>query len=138
MAMEDNFYSRLYNKFVSGRLNKYYYFMWMNKLNNTKIDFSILSEEEFVNKYLKESSSKLNGLKMWESTQEYQGLMQELYEFKMNQDFYKLYETYLAKAMNGDDKALNSLKTIKKEIESLNKPKTNKAKVEDEQKFDME
>lgn len=138
MENEDNFYSKLYKKFVSGRLTKYYYFMWRNKLNNTKIDFSILSEEEFIEKYLKEASTKLNGLKMWESTQEYQDLMQELYEFKMNQDFYALYETYLAKAMAGDDKALNSLKTIKKEIESLNKPKGSKAKVEDEQKFDME
>lgn len=137
MASENNFYSKLYSKFVSGRLTKYYYFMWKNKLNNTKIDFSILSEEEFVNKYLKESS-KLNGLKMWESTDEYQVLMQELYAFKMNQDFYGLYETYLTKAMNGDDKALNSLKTIKKEIESLNKPKSSKSKPEEEQKFDME
>jgi len=143
---QGNFFTDLYKRFSPSKLRNYYYFMWVNKLNNSKIDFSIFTEEEFVYKYLRRKLkgiwstgvSSLKTLKMWESTEEFQGLMQELYSFKMNQDFYKLYEIHLAKAMEGDEKSLNSLKIIKKEIESLNKANRTKTKViEEETKFDM-
>ncbi|MBZ9616793.1 hypothetical protein [Clostridium estertheticum] len=141
----NNFVSLLYKKFTIGRQTYYYYFMWRNKLSNSKTDLSVLSEEEFIYKYCRKKSKgvyndgsvSFNNMKMWESTEEYQGHMQELYSFKMNQDFYKLYETYLTKAMAGDEKALNSLKTIKKEIESLNKASRTKTKVVEETQYDM-
>ena len=109
--------------------------------------FRSFTEEEFTTKYLSKKvkgkqntgEKSLKTLKMWESTEEFQGLMQEYYKFKMNQDFYKLYDTYLEKAMSGDDKAVNTLKTVKKEIESLNKANRSKTKAtDDEPKYDMD
>lgn len=141
-----NFITDLYKKFTIGRIIYYDYFMWRNKLINNRTDFSILTEEEFIFKYCRrkingvfnDGSNSFNNLKMWESTEEFQGHMQELYSFKMNQDFYNLYEIYLAKAIDGDEKSLNSLKTIKKEIESLNKANRFKSKtVIDEPQYDM-
>lgn len=144
-----NFFTELYKKFSIGRLIYYDYFMWVNKLTNNRTDFSILTEEEFIFKYCRrktngangeynDGSNSFNNLKMWESTEEFQGYMQELYSFKMNQDFYGLYEIYLKKAKDGDEKSLNSLKTIKKEIESLNKANRTKTKVVvDEPQYDM-
>jgi hypothetical protein len=146
--MQSNFFTDLYKKFTVSRKRYYYYFMWVNKLNNSLTDFSVFTEDEFTAKYLSKKvkgkqttgEKSLKTLKMWESTEEFQGLMQELYNFKMNQDFYRLYETYLEKAMSGDEKALNALKTIKKEIESLNK--ANRVKVknikDDEEEFDTD
>ena len=141
----NNFITELYKKFT-GKLQYYYYFMWINKLTNIRTDFSDITEEDFIYKYCRrkindvynDGESSYKNLKMWESTVEFQGLMQELYSYKMNQDFYILYEIYLAKAMEGDEKSLNALKIIKKEIESLNKiNKVSKPKVEEETKFDM-
>lgn len=142
-----NFLTELYNRYSKPFQKKYYYyFLWRNKLRNSKTDLSILTEEEFIEKYLKKNvNGKLstgiksfNSLQMWEQTEEYQLLMQEFYNFKMNQDFYKLYETYLAKAMEGDEKALNSLKLIKKEIESLNKvTKVKSSDIGEGAKFDL-
>lgn len=143
-----NFFTELSDRYRKVNEKKYYYyFLWRNKLSNNQTDFSLLSEEEFINKYLrKKRNGKLSSggksfkmLEQWESTDEYQGLMQEYYSIKMNQDFYKLYETYLEKAMGGDEKALNALKTVKKEIESLNKiQKVNSKPSEDkETKFDL-
>lgn len=144
-----NFFTELSDRYKRVNERKYYYyFLWRNKLSNNQTDFSLLSEEEFINKYLRK---KLKGkttsgtrsfemLKMWESTDEYQGIMQEYYSIKMNQDFYKLYETYLEKAMGGDEKALNALKTVKKEIESLNKTKkikNSKNNEENDEEFDL-
>jgi len=143
---QDNFFTNLYKRFAPSKIRNYYYFMWVNKLNNSKIDFSVFTEEEFVHKYLRRKlkgvwgtgESTLKTLKMWEATEEFQGLMQQLYSFKMNQDFYKLYEIHLKKAMEGDEKSLNSLRIIKKEIESLNKANRSKTKVvEEETKYDM-
>lgn len=144
---QSNFFTELNKKFTVSRKRYYYYFMWVNKLNNSRTDFSVFTEEEFIYKYLrKKVGTKINTgvkslktLRMWESTEEFQGLMQEYYKFKMNQDFYKLYDTYLEKAMAGDDKAVNTLKTVKKEIESLNKANRSKTKVtDDEPKYDMD
>ena len=145
--MQSNFFTDLYKKFTVSRKRYYYYFMWVNKLNNSLTDFSVFTEEEFTTKYLSKKvkgkqntgEKSLKTLKMWESTEEFQGLMQEYYKFKMNQDFYKLYDTYLEKAMSGDDKAVNTLKTVKKEIESLNKANRSKTKAtDDEPKYDMD
>ena len=141
----NNFITELYKKFT-GKLQYYYYFMWINKLTNIRTDFSDITEEDFIYKYCRrkindvynDGESSFKNLKMWESTVEFQGLMQELYSYKMNQDFYILYEIYLTKAMEGDEKSLNALKIIKKEIESLNKiNKVSKPKAEEETKFDM-
>lgn len=143
------FYTSLSDRFEQNKKKYYYYFLWKNHLNNSgETDFSNMSEEDFIKKYTKKRNPKegdedgseisFKRLQMWESSDEYQALMQELYAFKMNQDFYSLYETYLAKAMEGDSQAVNSLKIIKKEIESLNKTKKVSNKVnEDEEKFDM-
>lgn len=143
-----NFFTELSHRFSRPFEKKYYYyFLWRNKLSNSETDFSNITEEEFINKYLRKKRNGIitNGkksyklLQIWETTDEYQGLMQEYYNFKMNQDFYKLYETYLEKAMGGDEKALNALKTIKKEIESLNKANRVKIKnIENEEtNFDL-
>ncbi|MBM7869230.1 hypothetical protein JOC70_000699 [Clostridium pascui] len=143
-----NFFTELSHKFSKPFQKKYYYyFLWKNKLSNSETDFSAISEEEFINKYLRkkrngkttEGKKSYKSLQMWESTDQYQGLMQEYYNFKMNRDFYKLYETYLEKAMSGDEKALDALKTIKKEIESLNKVQktSNKPSENEGAKFDL-
>jgi len=140
-----NFITELYKKF-DGKLHYYYYFMWINKLTNIRTDFSDITEEDFIFKYCRrkingvynDGESSFKNLKMWESTEEFQGYMQELYSYKMNQDFYGLYEIYLAKAIEGDEKSLNALKIIKKEIESLNKAnRVDKPKVIEETSYDM-
>lgn len=140
------FFTKLAEKYPNNRKKYYFYFLWKNHLNNSgENDFTNMSDEEFKNRFLKKknvdegSEVSFKRLQMWETSDEYQELMQELYEFKMNQDFYNLYEIYLEKAKNGDAQAVNSLKTIKKEIESLNKSKktNNKSNDDEEEKFDL-
>lgn len=135
----NGFFTQLVKKFSTNRRNNYHYFLWRNGLNNSgKFNFTGVSEDDFIKNYLDGNKTKFKRLQMWELTDEYQGLMQKLYEFKMNQDFYKLYEIYLKKASDGDSQAVNALKIIKKEIESLNsdKPKA-KNKEENKEVFDL-
>lgn len=141
------FFTKLAERFPQSNKKYYFYFLWKNHLNNSgENDFTNMTENEFKNKFLKKkkatdeaSEVSYKRLQMWETSDEYQELMQELYEFKMNQDFYNLYEIYLEKAKNGDAQAVNSLKTIKKEIESLNKNKkiSNKSNDDEEEQFDL-
>jgi hypothetical protein len=144
---KDTFYSNLLHRFnTPGKKKYYYYFLWKNKLSNSSTDFKDISVESFIDKYLKkvingkitQGTKSYKMLQMWESTSEYLTLMQEYYSIKMNQDYYKLYETYLEKAIDGDDKALSSLGKVKKEIESLNKAQgTTKPIPDKEPQYDM-
>ncbi|WP_102400496.1 hypothetical protein [Haloimpatiens massiliensis] len=129
--VSNSFNRQISQKYRGSQRKYYYYFMWRNKLSDGNIDFSEMTEDEFREKYLQKKDYKtgkifkgdksFRHLQMWEGTDEYQTLLKELYSKKMNQDFYDLYEVYLEKAKDGDEKAINALKTIKKEIESLNK-----------------
>ena len=79
---QNNFFTELNKKFTVSRKRYYYYFMWVNKLNNSVTDFSVFTEEEFIYKYLrKKVGNKINTgvkslktLRMWESTEEFQVL----------------------------------------------------------------
>lgn len=143
-----NFIIDLSKRYSKQNERKYYfYFMWKNGLKNSETDFSKIEKEEFIQRYLrqKKDGKIIEGrkgfelLESWETSTEYQELMQDYYMYKMNQDFYKLYDTYLEKALNGDEKSVNALKTIKKEIESLNKANRTKSKEnkEEESNFDL-
>lgn len=108
---------------------KYQYFMWRNKLENIKMDYSKFTEEEFIAKWCK-SNAKFKWLQKWEKSEQYNHLLTELYISNIDKDMIKIYEKVKEKALQGDDKAVKTFILLQKELKNLNTT-TNTKKIEE-------
>lgn len=104
--------------------------MWKNKLKNSKNDYSKLSREEFINKYLGGNELRFKRLEQWERTEQYNQLMNVLLNEQIQADIYSVYDVVREKALQGDDKAIKTLLLLQKEFKKNNKCKS--VDVEDE------
>ena len=98
------------------KLEKRYYFMWKHGMRTWAVDYSTLTEEQFKEKYCKNSEIKYKNLQDWEKTQEYQNLLNLKMSENMTEDIYKIYNIVKDKALQGDDKAIKTLLMLQKEI----------------------
>lgn len=97
------------------------YFMWKNKLKNSKTDYSKFNKEEFIDRYLHGSDISFKRMEQWERTEQYHQLMNVLLHEKSQTDIYVIYEIVREKAMKGDDKAIKTLLLLQKEFNKKNK-----------------
>lgn len=100
---------------------KSFYFMWKNKLKNSKNDYSKLSREEFTSKYLNGNELSFKRLEQWERTEQYNNLMNVLLNEQIQADIYEVYDVVREKALQGDDKAIKILLLLQKEFKKNNK-----------------
>lgn len=115
------------------KLEKRYYFMWKHKMKTWAVDYSSLTEEQFKEKYCKNSEIKYKNLQDWEKTEEYQNLLNLKMSEKMTEDIYNIYNIVKDKALQGDDKAIKTLLMLQKEIKSNLKNMDKKVKEEPEE-----
>jgi hypothetical protein len=114
------------------KLEKRYYFMWKHGMRTWAVDYSTLTEEQFKEKYCKNSEIKYKNLQDWEKTEEYQNLLNLKMSEGMTADIFKIYNVVKDKALQGDDKAIKTLLMLQKEVKK-NLKNIDKVKVEDEE-----
>ena len=118
------------------KLEKRYYFMWKHKMKTWARDYSTFTEEQFKEKYCKNSEIKYKNLQDWEKTEEYQNLLNlKMYE-GMTADIYKIYNIVKDKALQGDDKAIKTLLMLQKEVKGNLKNMDKKVKQEPEEEIE--
>lgn len=105
------------------RLKSYYkfvYFLFRNRINYADYDFSQMTEQEFLEKFLKGKKRKLENLKKWETSEEYQSLLL-LKEYSTSiQDFLEIYNVVKERAKQGnDDKAIKLFIELQKQLRLL-------------------
>ena len=98
------------------KLEKRYYFMWKHSMKTWARDYSTITEEQFKEKYCKNSEIKYKNLQDWEKTEEYQNLLNLKMAESMTEDIYNIYNIVKDKAIEGDDKAIKTLLMLQKEI----------------------
>ncbi|MCY6372757.1 hypothetical protein [Clostridium ganghwense] len=132
----ENVYSRIWRELGKKQM-RYYYFLWKNGLSNSRTDFTQYSQEEFINKYCDSSKIKFKNLEMWETSEQYQRLQNELLQSRINSDINRIYDVVVEKALKGDEKAVKTLLLIKKELDATPKKKQVQAPKQ-EQEEDIE
>ena len=118
------------------KLEKRYYFMWKHGMRTWAVDYSTLTEEQFIEKYCKGSKIKYKNLQDWEKTQEYQNLLNLKMSENMTEDIYNIYNIVKDKAIEGDDKAIKTLLMLQKEIKGNLKNMDKKVKQEPEEEIE--
>lgn len=108
------------NKTNKSRILKFYYFCWRHGIKTTKRDYSLITEEEFREKY-KIQDSKWNWLRSWETSKEYKQLELLWIEGQMVDDVLKIYHVVKQKALQGDEKAIKTFLQLQDEIRKLRK-----------------
>lgn len=98
---------------------KQFYFKWKNDygIRNPKTDEEALKQLDVKSFYVFEQ---------WESSQEYQFLMNMLIQSKIGKDLQAIYESTSEKAKQGDEKAIKILFEIQKQIVAMNKELSSK------------
>lgn len=93
---------------------KQFYFRWKNNYNmrNPKTEEEALKQLAVKDLYVFEQ---------WESSSEYQLLMNMLIQSRIGQDLQVIYESTSEKAKQGDEKAIKVLFEIQKQIAAMNK-----------------
>lgn len=95
------------------------YFMWKNKLQNPKMDYGSLTEEEFLQKV---SSPNIIHYQNWERSSEYRRLLFLLKESEFATDLLEVYDAVKEKAIDStDNQAIKNLTMLQKEIKSYRK-----------------
>lgn len=102
------------------------YFCYRNKITNLWRN-PPQTEEEFLQRAEMKS---IQSMRKWEQTQEYQELLAKYLEMQYVSDIYEIYMTMLEKAKDGDEKAINAMLKLGKEIEAINKKGKNNSKDE--------
>ena len=115
------------------KLEKRYYFMWKHSMKTWARDYSTITEEQFKEKYCKNSEIKYKNLQDWEKTEEYQNLLNLKMAECMTADIFKIYNVVKDKAIEGDDKAIKTLLMLQKEIKGNLKNMDKKVKQEPEE-----
>jgi len=93
---------------------KQFYFKWKNDygMRNSKTDEEALKQLAVKDFYVFEQ---------WESSSEYQYLMNMLIQSRIGRDLQEIYESTTEKAKSGDEKAIKILFEIQKQIAAMNK-----------------
>lgn len=93
---------------------KQFYFKWKNNygMRNSKTDEEALKQLAVKDFYVFEQ---------WESSSEYQFLMNMLIQSRIGRDLQDIYESTTEKAKSGDEKAIKILFEIQKQIAAMNK-----------------
>ncbi|MGE6488926.1 hypothetical protein [Paenisporosarcina sp. NPDC076898] len=93
---------------------KQFYFKWKNNYNmrNPKTEEEALKQLDVKDLYVYEQ---------WESSSEYQLLMNMLIQSRIGQDLQVIYESTSEKAKQGDEKSIKILFEIQKQIVAMNK-----------------
>lgn len=105
------------------------YFMWKNGIENIRIDYGELTQDEFIEKCDKLHTTPitnpdffLNHMKRWESSAEYKRLLFLLQEDRFATDLLELYESVKEKAIKDtDSQAIKNMVMLQKEIKDYRK-----------------
>lgn len=99
------------------------YFQWKNNIQNIKIDYGAMTEDEFVTMCSKYYNTKISSkeqflsyMKRWESSAEYKRLLFLLKEDQFANDLLDTYEATKTSAQNGDSQAIKNMLLLQKEI----------------------
>lgn len=91
------------------------YFMWKNKMDNIKIKYSQMTEEEFKEKYCNDKQ-EWEYLKRWEESEEYKRLLYVLYADNFDNDLLEVYNAVKEEAKKGNSSAVKTFLDLQKEI----------------------
>lgn len=91
------------------------YFMWKNKMDNIKIKYSQMTEEEFKEKYCN-NKQEWEYLKRWEESEEYKRLLYVLYADNFDNDLLEVYNAVKEEAKKGNSSAVKTFLDLQKEI----------------------
>lgn len=105
------------------------YFMWKNGIENIRIDYGELTQDEFIEKCNKLHTNEITNvdfflghMKRWESSAEYKRLLFLLQEDRFATDLLKLYESVKEKAIKDtDSQAIKNMVMLQKEIKNYRK-----------------
>lgn len=117
------------------KLGNYYkqvYFRWKHGLVSRERDYSIYSEEEFIEKFFKGDKRKFNAMQLWEGTDQYEDLIITMLREHIEKDLLDVYHVVLDNAKKGEEKAVKTLLLLQKEIRMIAKKKAETKTVDDE------
>lgn len=102
------------------------YFQWKNNIQNIKIDYGKMTEDEFVEhcNRIREVTNKeqfLAYMKRWESSAEYKRLLFLLKEDNFANDLLDTYTKTKDLAESGDSQAIKNMIMLQKEIKNYRK-----------------
>lgn len=107
------------------------YFMMVNKIDGQKVEYSKMSEKQFIEKYLKPVNRNIDSLKRWEQSEEYKQLIAILLLSRSAKDLKEIYDVVTTKAKQGEKSAIEMFFKIQKELKQI--IKTEKVKDDPEQ-----
>lgn len=102
------------------------YFQWKNGISNIKVDYSSLTQDEFIvqcNKLKPVTNAEefINYCKKWESSAEYKRLLFLLKEDNFYSDIAEIYDATKEKAIEGDSQAIKNVIMLQDEITKYRK-----------------
>ena len=114
--MNSNKFKQELKKLENRSRNKYLYFCWKNKIDNSQTKFSEMTKENFMKRYHFSDYQMDMYSTIWEDADEYNVIYGLLMELRSKRDLYKIYNVVKDKALKGDDKAVKTFLLLKKEI----------------------
>lgn len=110
-------------------LRRKVYFQWKNGIENLKMDYSKMTEDEFIKQCSKSWMGGkitnreffLNNMERWESSAEYKRLLFLYQEDKFASDLLEIYDATKKKALEGDSQAIKNVIMLQKEIKKYRK-----------------
>lgn len=107
------------------------YFQWKNGIQNLRLDYGSMSEDEFIEHCNKSHMHTIpisdreyffNNMKRWESSAEYKRLLFLLKEDEFATDLLEVYDAVKEKAINDtDSQAIKNMVMLQKEIKKYRK-----------------
>lgn len=117
---------------------KMWFFLWKNKLKNTKTDYSSFTKEEFIQRFCKGNLQRFNYLEeVWTKTDEYEKLVYLMLSGNSINDLVEIFNIVRENAKKGDDKAIKTYLILQKEIKKNIKPVKDKDTVEPEDEDEL-
>lgn len=106
-----------------GNMRRRVYFQWKNGIQNIKLDYGAMTEDELVEhcSRIREITNKdqfLNYMKRWESSAEYKRLLFLLKEDNFATDLLDTYDKTKDLAGTGDSQAIKNMIMLQKEIKN--------------------
>ena len=99
------------------------YFMWKNDIQNIRINYGAMTEDEFIEMCNKRHPNQitnpkqfLNHMKRWESSAEYKRLIFLLKEDDFATDLLDTYKSTKELAQTGDSQSIKNMLLLQKEI----------------------
>lgn len=116
------------------------YFQWINKIENLKVDYGALTQEELIekcnsavtNQNITNIDEFFGWCRRWESTAEYKRLVCLLKEDNFASDIVEVYEQVKKKALDGDSQAIKNMLLLQGEIKNYRQSIDDYFKVDEE------